>query len=198
MKKYFSTLLLALLFSACSVPKYAIDSRIQRIGVDFSSGKWLLNYIDAPADVAPQLEKLAVEDFSSLNKSLTHVSRVKGLLIPNKIELTPSKLQLENLKKGSGYDYFVNIQARNVKNELAEIDLTPHRYNEGGRNVSEVTIEIYDLNAMEIIYSKKVIGSVGRGKDSHDVHFAASSKMLILGGYKKLMRELKKKSHIKK
>ncbi|WP_298145807.1 hypothetical protein [Flavobacterium sp.] len=198
MKKYLSALLIVCLFSACSVPKYAIDSRIQRIGVDFSSGTWLLNYIDAPADVVPQLEKLAIEDFSSLNKSLTHVSRAKGLLIPNKIELNPSKIQLENLKKGSGYDYFVNIQAKNNKVELSSVDLTPHRFNEGGRNVSEVTIEIYDLNALEIIYSKKVIGSVGRGNDNHDVHFAASSNMLILGGYKKLMRELKKKSHFKK
>jgi hypothetical protein len=194
MKNLWPLLLVTCLLTACSFPKYAIDSRVQRTGVDFSAGKWLLNYIDAPADVQRELEKLALQDFGSFTPNLQHVNSVKGLLIPHKIELNPSKLTLENLKKGTGYDFFINIKAKNNSEELSSIDLTPKRFNQGGRNECEVTVEIYDLNALDVIYSKTVIGSVGRGKDNHDVHFAASSNMLIFGSYKKLIREIKKTS----
>ena len=195
-------LILLILFcfflTSCSFPTYIVDNKTQRIGLDFSKGNWLLNEVDAPIEIKDELTEMALNDFKNLNNSVIYIYNAKGLLLPKKISLNPNQTILENLKKGTGYDFFINIKAANTRADFGTIDLTPHRFNDGGKNQNELIIEVYDLNAQEIIYSKKVTATVERQKDNQDVHLSKSSKSLILGAYKKLIKEIREKSIVQK
>lgn len=195
MKKYFVLFVLLFLLVSCSFPSYIFENKAQATGVDFTSGKWLLNNVEAPVDVEDQLAALVLKDFKNfLSNRVTPVNEVKGLLLTKKVDLNPNKNLLEDIRKGTNFDFFINIKALHVKEEFGVIDVTPHRFNTGGTNQSEVVLEIYDLNRAEIIYSQKVIASIEMPKDNQDVHFFKPSSSLVMRAYKKLKKDIDKKS----
>jgi hypothetical protein len=67
-------------------------------------------------------------------------------------------------------------------------------FNKGGVNSSVVIVEVYDLNLLEIIYSQKVEGFAVQSADSQDVHFSKPNSSLVLGAFKKIMKDIMKKS----
>ncbi len=165
----------------------------QSTGLDFTSGLWLLNEIDAPGNFQAQLTELAKKDFTeNLGGRVHYIYDKQGLLLPNKIPFQLTTAELENIKKGSGYDYLINIQAVKLSNEQSS--LTPGGQNYSGENSNEVQLIIYDLNTKDKVYSQKVIGYSARNKSNEDVHFVASSPILIIGAYKKLIKDINKKS----
>lgn len=195
MKKYFILFIVSAFLISCTMPKYIFDNKGQSTGVDFRTGKWLLNEIDAPSNVEDQLTALALKDFKGfLNDRLVLVNEAKGLLLPRKIDVNPDKKILEDLKKGTNFDFFITIKASKIKEDFGSVDLTPSRFNNGGTNQSEVLLEIYDLNLAQIIYSQRVIGSTELSQDNQDVHFSKSSRSLLIGAYKKLIKDIEKKS----
>lgn len=195
MKKYFILFIVSAFLISCTMPKYIFDNKGQSTGVDFRTGKWLLNEIDAPSNVEDQLTALALKDFKGfLNDRLVLVNEAKGLLLPRKIDVNPDKKALEDLKKGTNFDFFITIKASKIKEDFGSVDLTPSRFNNGGTNQSEVLLEIYDLNLAQIIYSQRVIGSTELSQDNQDVHFSKSSRSLLIGAYKKLIKDIEKKS----
>lgn len=172
-------LLLFLFFNSCSLPNYIFDNKAQTTGLDFTNGKWLINDIDCSGDVYGQLTKMAKEDFGKyLDGRLFYTYEVKGIILPKKNGINPTKNTLKEIKIGSNFDFFINIKARNVKEEIGGIDTTPHRFKKAKKNQSEVTIEVYDLNLAEIIYSQKVIGITQRENDNDGVHFSKTSRNL--------------------
>lgn len=183
------------LLISCSVPRYIVDVKGQNTGLDFTKGKWLLNFVDATAGTQNKITTMATADFAKvLNLRFVYVADADGLLIPKKVEMNPSKSVMNNLKTGTDFDYFINIKAHIIKDQLGSVDFSNHHLNKGGVNESELTLEVYDLNTSKIIYSQQVIGFVSRGNDSQDVHFAKSNDNLIIGSYKKMMSELMSKS----
>lgn len=198
MKIFISLFLFYFFLASCSFPTYTIDKKSPSIGLDFTKGKWLLNKIEAPVDIKSQLTKIALHDFKCLNDNVIYTDDINGLLLPKNIGLNPDRTILEILKNGTGYDFFINIKATVIRKDFGAIDLTPHRLNSGGKNQSKVTIEVYDLNIQEVIYSKEVLATVERQIDNQDVHLSKSSSSLILGGYKKLFKEIRQKSITRK
>lgn len=181
--------------SSCSFPSYFFNNKGQTTGLDFTKGKWLMNNIDSPSEVSVQLTKKAKDDFGKyLPNRLFFIYEPKGIILPKKITINPSKRTLEDIKKGSDFDFFINIRAEKIKDELGVIDTTPHHFYTDRNNKSEVIIEIYDLNLAQIIYSQKVIGTVSSTKSNEDVKFYKSSQSLILGCYKKLIKDIERKS----
>jgi hypothetical protein len=194
-EKKIAFIILLFCLISCSFPTYVFDNKAQTTGLNFSQGKWLLNEIDAPYNVNEKLKTLAVKDFSvNLNGRLSYIYEIEGLLLPRKIRLNPNKIDLSNLKKGTNFDFFINIKATNIKNDFGSLDITPHKLNHGGENTTEVILEIYDLNHLEIIYSQRVIASIGMPKDNSDVHLSKSNNSLIIGAYKKIINDITKKS----
>lgn len=190
-------LFFCILFStSCSLPSYYFENKTQKTGLDFTKGKWLLNEIEAPYEVKQNLTKLALNDFSSyLSNRLVYIHNAKGILLPRKIELNPNKNQIKDLKTGTQFDYFINIKGYNSKSELANMDLTNHKFNKNSKNTGELIIEVYDLNNLEIVFSQKVVGSTSAAEGSNnDVNFYRSTNELIIGGYKKVMKEIDKMS----
>ncbi|MGH2666896.1 hypothetical protein [Flavobacterium sp.] len=196
MKRIIISFLVYLLFTGCSLPNYILENKTQTTGLDFKKGKWLLNEVDAPYEVKQKLTELAIKDFSlNLNERLSYVHSTKGLLLPKNIGLNPNKNDLSNLKKGTGFDYFINIKASTIKDEFGSLDTTPHKLNTGGKKKqSAIVIEVYDLNLLVIIYSQKAVGSISLPQDSHDVHFTKTANSLIIGGYGKIINDINTKS----
>jgi hypothetical protein len=195
MKKCFVFFVASTFIVSCSIPKYVFENKGQSTGVDFTTGKWLLNEVDAPSNVEDQLTALVLKDFKGfLNDRVIPINEAKGLLLPRKINVNPDKKTLEDLKKGTNFDFFINIKASKTKEDFGSVDLTPSRFNNGGMNQSEVLLEVYDLNIAEIIYSQRVIGSTELPQDNQDVHVSKSSRSLLIGAYKKLIKDIEKKS----
>jgi hypothetical protein len=196
MKKILFFALYLLILSSCNLPSYVFYNSAQTTGVDFTTGKWLLNEIDAPANCTKYLREASIRDFKILiDERLDYVTDVSGLLLTQKkIPLNPSKQILADIRKGTNYDFFINIQAIETRNDLGSIDFTPHRMSNEGENSSVVAIEIYDLKNSQIIYTQKVIASTGNQQDNHDVHVSKSSMSLIIGAYNKLISDIEKKS----
>ncbi|CAM3961178.1 MULTISPECIES: hypothetical protein [Flavobacterium] len=195
MKKCFVLFVVSVFVVSCSIPKYVFDNKGQSTGVDFTTGKWLLNNVDAPSNVENQLTALVLKDFKGfLNDRVIPINEAKGLLLPRKINVNPDKKTLEDLKKGTNFNFFINIKASKTKEDFGSVDLTPSRFNDGGMNQSEVLLEVYDLNIAEIIYSQRVIGSTELSQDNQDVHISKSSQSLLIGAYKKLIKDIEKKS----
>lgn len=195
MKKCFVFFVVSVFAVSCSIPNYVFENKGQSTGVDFTTGKWLLNEVDAPSNVEDQLTALVLKDFKGfLNDRVIPINDAKGLLLPRKINVNPDKKTLEDLKKGTNFDFFINIKASKTKEDFGSVDLTPSRFNNGGMNQSEVLLEVYDLNIAEIIYSQRVIGSTELPQDNQDVHVSKSSRSLLIGAYKKLIKDIEKKS----
>lgn len=204
-KNLFLVCLFILILSSCHTP-YLILNPSQTTGVDFTTGKWLLNELDCPKD---SKEKLTSETIKSLKEQLHdrlfYINDVNGLLITRKIALNPNKATLKELKNGTGFDFFINISTKRNKNDIGIIGLYEDE-NSVGSNQSEVTLEVYDLNLHQIIYSQRIIGtdysrkekSVWESKKSDklidNITFHKSSNKLQFGSLKKILKDLKKKS----
>jgi hypothetical protein len=197
MKKSIFLLTFYFLCTSCSSTNYIYENKTQRIGVNFREGRWLLNEIDAPYGVEKKLNEIALQDFTSLLANrVIRIADAKDILLERKTALNPNTKDLKNLKIGTNFDYFINIKARNTKNNLGVISLTNHNYKDSNEtNNNEVVLEIYDLNRLEIIFSQKVIASSKiLENSSSDVHFTKSSNAIIIKSYKKLIKDLSKKS----
>ena len=115
--------------------------------------------------------------------------------IRKKVDLNPSQNILKDLKKGTKYDYFINVKAKVVKNSLQEIDITNHKLNKNKSKTVEVFFEVYDLNLFETIYSKKVIGSIKvNDNNNSDIILSKSVSKLIVGSIHKILKDIEKTS----
>ncbi|MDX6181757.1 hypothetical protein SGQ44_05545 [Flavobacterium sp. Fl-77] len=107
----------------------------------------------------------------------------------------PTKKEIKNLKIGTNFDYFINVKALKSKQNVGAIDITPHRFRNESETSVLVQIEIYDLNNEEIIYSETVEGSVAiSNNNNNDIIFSKSADGLIFGAYKRIKKDINKKS----
>lgn len=177
-----------------------------RSGVDFTSGKWLLNELDSPKNQRDKLTTESLEFFKKkLGERVSYIHDVNGLLVPRKINFNPSKTKLKELKEGTGFDFFINISTQKNKSDFSSIELYQSD-NETGRNEASVLVEIYDLNLQEIIYSQNVVGVARKDKTESvwstekssklldNVDFYKSSNKLMTGALKKILKDLDKRS----
>ena len=140
---------------------------------------------------------MSEKDFGGyLQDRLFPVYQVRGIILPQKINFNPNKNNLLEMKKGcDGFDYFINIRAGKLKEDLGPLDIKPqNRRIQERSNQSEVLIEVYDLNLAVIIYSQKVIGTTTVTNDHQEVHLAKTSRSLLLGAYSKIMQDIDKRS----
>lgn len=193
MKK--TLLFISILFISCNFPSYQFVKK-QNTGVDFSKGKWLLNEVEAPLKIKEKLEEKSYKDLKSfLGDRLTQFGNAKGILINARTPTNPTKNQLQELRNGTNFDYFINIKAGILKDDLGSLSISTQNLNNFDENKSQVILEIYDLENLQIIYSNKIIAITQTPQNSSsDVHFSTSSENLIINGYKKLIKDLSKKS----
>ncbi|MBP4140061.1 hypothetical protein [Flavobacterium geliluteum] len=196
MKKRILILYISLQLTSCTFPSYVFQERKMQTGLDFTSGKWLLNTVDAPYNVNAKLTQIIIKDFTQhLDTRLNYVPKTKGLFLPQNTPFNPTKKEIKNLKIGTNFDYFINVKALKSKQNLGAIDITPHRFRNESETSVIVQIEIYDLNNEEIIYSETVEGSVAiSNNNNNDIIFSKSADGLIFGAYKRIKKDINKKS----
>lgn len=193
------------IFSSCQSPHYMFMTG-QRTGVDFTSGKWLLNELDCPKNSKDKLTEESLTFFKkNLGDRIFYIHDVKGLLVTRKINLNPNSVKIKELKDGTGFDFFINISTKKNKSDLSSVELYPDDYS-SGKNEASVILEIYDLNLQQIIYSQNVIGITNKAntksmwetekssKLADNVVFYKNSNALMTGALKKIFKDLKKRS----
>ena len=177
-----------ILLNSCNVAKYTFETK-SNIGIDFEKGKWLLNEIDCPDEINPNLTKITIDEFSIyLKDRLSVLNQTKGVLLPNKISTNLNKSTLRDLKNGSGFDYFINIKTEILKKDTWQKGSVDSDINTSTR----VMLEIYDLNNTEIIYKQSVIGDVAIDPNDSTFRFAKGVNELFIGGLKRIMRKIRK------
>ncbi|MBS7252521.1 hypothetical protein [Flavobacterium branchiicola] len=203
--KLLATLLLLSIFLSCSTPSFLFLTP-QKTGVDFTSGKWLLNEIDAPKNSKDQLTTESMEFFrKNLEDRISYIHDVNGLLVPRKIPLNPNKTKLKELKEGTGFDFFINISTKKNRSDFSSIELYQNDW-ETGKNEASVIVEIYDLNLQQIIYTQNVVG-VSRKEATESVWgtqksdklidniaFYRNANQLMTKALKKIFKDLDKRS----
>lgn len=197
-KIIFLSVFLFVIFSSCNSAYYQRELSTQATGVDFSSGRWLLGNIDVDYEIKDKLTEKIVKDFSKhLNGRLANALNEKSLLIARQIPVNPSKYLIQELKKGTNYDYFINVKCTNEKsNDLHSIKgvyvdrFTVDNYYYANKvNIAIVQLEIYDLNRGLIVYSQKVRGSLG-----NTLTTSKAQKKLFISNYKQIMKHINKTS----
>lgn len=194
-----------MLFTCCKSNTYLLTNTEYKTGVDFTKGKWLLNQIDSQDDGQKITTEITTFFKENLKDRYFYREEVSGLLIPYQIPLNPDKQKIKELQIGTGFDFFINISYKKNKNQLAVIGLFEDE-NSTGLNQSEATLEIYDLNLHQIIYSQRAIGSDSSKKQKSmwetkksnklidNISFHKTSTKLMLGSLKRILKDLKKKS----
>ena len=197
--------LFLLILSSCHTPRYMFMTG-QRTGVDFTSGKWLLNELDCPKNSKDKMTSESLKFFrEQLGDRLSYINDVNGLLTTRKIHLNPNSVKLKELKDGTGFDFFINISTKKNKSDFSSIELYQNDY-ETGKNEASVILEIYDLNLKQIIYSQNVVGITTKGNTKSmweteksdklidNITFYKNTNNLMLGALKKAFKDLKKRS----
>jgi hypothetical protein len=156
MKKIIA-LLIVFVFVSCKNDFYVfVDSKPQ-VGLDFSKGKWLLNELDCTTDAKDQLTATVTTFFSKkVDQRFSYIKNEKQLLVAQRSYFGATKSVLSDLKKGSGFDYLINVVAKNNRSEMAGLQL--YQKEASGTNESEVLFEIVDLNTLEVVFKEHVIG----------------------------------------
>lgn len=198
-------ILFSISFSSCTTASYTFNTG-QRTGVDFTSGKWLLNELDCPKNSKDKLTSESLKYFKKhTGERLSYINDVNGLLITRKIHLNPTKTKLKELKDGTGFDFFINITTSKNKSDFSSLELYQSN-NDPGRNEASVIVEIYDLNLQQIIYSQNVTGSTGKvnsdvasqnqksGKLIDNISLYKNADKLMQGALKKIFKDLDKRS----
>lgn len=205
--KNLKLLSIAFLFvlSSCQAPRYMFMTG-QRTGVDFSTGKWLLNEVDSPKNSKEKMTSESLKFFrKTLGERVFYINDVNGLLVTRKIHLNPNRVKLKELKDGTSFDFFINISTKKSKSDFSSVELYQTE-SESGKNEAEVTLEIYDLNLQQIIYSQNVVGITEKGNTKSmwetqksdklvdNVTFYKNTDNLMLGALKRIFKDLNKRS----
>lgn len=164
--RIFSIWIIFISFSlvSCKSNTYVFVDSSNKYGVDFTKGKWLLNELECPKENKDELTIASTTFFrDKLVNRFNFSADEKGLLLAKKSYLNPDKTALKDLKKGTDFDFFINIVARKNKNELASVQLYQNEI--PGTNESEVFVEIFDLNLEEVIFSEHVIGKYKKNNE---------------------------------
>lgn len=186
-------LIIVFCFSSCHTPRYHYHQSSTPHGIDFREGKWLLNRVDAPEALRVKITEKIEEDFTEyLGSNLHNINNVPGLFMKYHIPLNPNKFILQDLKIGTGYDYFINIKAKAPHNEIGALQIGKIR--ESQKNQGEITIQIYDLNTEDIIYTQHIIGILQVEHDNKDFAFAKDANQIIMGGLKRILKRIEKTS----
>jgi len=165
----------------------------------------LLNEIESSYIIRPQLTEIVKKEFSKyLKGNLYILNKTNGLMLPPKIPLNPSKQILKEIKAGTQFDYFINIKAKIIKNNVGSITLgtsddnnqvfndDSDDYSNGDESKVRVTLEVYDLNNFNVIYSQTVIGITQLDYDSKETTFAKDSYSLIITALHKIIKKIEK------
>ncbi|WP_010135420.1 hypothetical protein [Ochrovirga pacifica] len=178
--------------SSCYIAKYNHFGDVN-IGVNFTQGKWLLNNIQPDNNNLISLDTNVFQKFHNLlGNRISRINKIPGLLFPSETPKSIDKSYLKNLKNGTQFDYFINVRTNILSSESGNI-LIKDIYEEK-KNSAEITLEIYDINSLKIIYSHTVHGSVTIDEGENDISFVKNTENIINTSFNRIFKKLQKNS----
>ncbi|NAS32531.1 hypothetical protein GTQ40_16230 [Flavobacteriaceae bacterium R38] len=181
-------LVLIITLLSCKGTKYTLDPDSTPYGVDFSEGKWLLNEIDSPLISEERSTKIVEKTLRpQLGNRLVHASEIKKTF--TYLPIKPEKWKIEQVKNQTGFDYFINIKAQRIREEVGSLS-TGEIYQKQ-KNVADAIIEIYNLNTGETIHYQRIVGSNGVDESDDDFLLMKDADMIALSCIRRLMKKLK-------
>jgi hypothetical protein len=188
MRQYFVFLLFTL--NSCHFP--AFIENYNNTGVNFSKGKWLLNEINAPANVNEKLTQLTLKDFNILTKRNLEYSLTSKKVILRKIKYSHIPFdELKIIKKETNFDFFINLNVYIIN----DYDIkNSNKSTFGDKRSVSIILEIYDLNNFCNIYRQQLRGFIKDSDKLNDRAINFATKFIIIKGYKKIIRDITKKS----
>ena len=185
--------LFATTITSCSFPNQSYSLNTTPV-LYFGKGKWLLNKIDSPEDIRDDLFKITNKEFKKyLKDDFISLENARGVILPINIPLNPNKTILEDIKNGSGYDYFVNIKAEILREDFGNITFSPSPV-DYKKNSAKATLEVYDLNNLEIIYNQTVIGAtkIDGNSSGDDFILTVGTSNLMVGSLRRIIKMIRK------
>lgn len=190
MKKILTLIITALLLASCHFPNYTHSGDVNA-QINLKQGKWLLNEVEATKEIKEKLTLTAKKEFSNLLKNRFSVAKeTKGILLPAKVSTNINKNTLKDIKNGTNYDFFITIKATIIANEIGDFQIGS--ISSPKENSGIVTVEIYNLNLLEKVYTQTVIGTLSIRKDNSDFAFAKGANNLIQNSLKRIIKNIKK------
>jgi len=165
--------------------------------VDFSNGKWLIN--DVQGDkvggvICDKMQVFAIDKFNKvLGSRISDIRHAGNIIIPSKIPFNPKPHILSDIKKGTGFDYFINIRVELISDNFGTIQITKPDRSEDYKNEIQVVVEIYDLNTKEIIskqYAMGIIGNRHGTRIAEGFSFSTQKVKLAIGALNKILKKL--------
>ncbi len=194
--KISTLLIVVLLLFNCHGAKYKYSFESNNYGVDFRDGKWALNEIETSYLIKDKLEEKAFIFFEEyLGRQLVLSKNNKDIFLPF-IPVNPDKLKLQKIKQETGLDFVINIVTEKGRNDMNVVQIGD--INSKKSNVAKLTLEIYDLNTLEISNHYEITGDVTVENSNRDLSFATSQDQILIKGLKKILKKIKKKSLISK
>ena len=195
-------------FIACSGPKifHFIDSKTT-YGLDFTSGKWILNEVDSPDENKVQLTDYSRDFFSkNIGNRFSYITDDCNLLLARKRINDFNPAALLKIQTLTTADYLINIVGEKNRNELAKVQLYSNE--SPGANESEVWLEVFDLKTQQKVYFEHVLGrySTTNSKSMFEdpnhksqklkdnLKFNISTNELLIGCLATILNKLEKKS----
>ena len=183
-------LLIVVVFTSCHSTKYTHSGNVNS-RLDFKKGKWLLHTVKAPKSIKESLTNIANEKFIELlGNRFSDVNTTRGILLPANITTNLSKSDLKDIKNGTGYDFFIKINAAVISDEVGI--LGQGNIMSSSENRGEVTVTIYDLNLLEEMYSQSVVGNVFVPENQDNLALTVSAGNIIINGLNKIMKKIHK------
>ena len=137
--RVFRVLLVVLVLSSCNLPKYYFKGDSSTTGVDFTTGTWLLNRIESSKSTEDRLTTLTTEFFTKKTSNRFTTVYSTKILVPQKTNFPLTADELKQIKIGSNYDYFIQIESGKAKNQLGSIDATPSEFSGNLSNEASCT-----------------------------------------------------------
>lgn len=195
MRKTTLNIVFLLITSSCSITNYYFENSEMQTGLNLTTGKWMLKEIEAPYEVKQKLLQLAKDDFSEmLDNRFSLAANVKEFIITPGIDLNKTPSELAKINKTTRYNFLIDIKAKVVKNEFNSVDFTNHKFKNDKAKKVLVELSVYDLEKQFLVYNKKSIAISKMPQDNNDVNFSSSINTMIIGAYKKIMKDINKKS----
>ncbi|WP_157492096.1 hypothetical protein [Mangrovimonas sp. ST2L15] len=178
-----------LIVSSCHTATYLHDLESTPYGIDYREGKWLLNDPNVPYSIQKKQTKLAYTFFYNQLGSQLVVADSLPYALPH-LPINPDTLRLENFKKITHFDYVINIESKSIEDDIGSFKIgKPYGKS---KNRAYTILQVYDLNTLETIYSRKVLGQVTLDeKDNNDLTLVKSTNGLMVSALKKILRKIK-------
>jgi len=191
MKKILLLILVAFTTQSCNTPNY-VFSRVSQKTFSFPNGTYLLNTIDAPESIRLELRELVIDQLEDriYHGKLVSIQDTPVSLINSQPGFNSAAEDLERLaSRAKGYDYFINIKAEKLADDLESLQIGNIEPNEA--NITKVSLEIINLNEKVSVYYSHVRSELKVENDSKDLAFSVGTQTMMKNSLRKILKRMK-------